>query len=413
MRFLIFSLVFFTSFSIEAQHHENLIETLLRNQLGELHFLTENPEKYKIQIVYTQIDRDKDNTPRFTSHGYRLDENSYFYPASTIKLFAAGLALEKLQDIKIKGVNKRSYIEIDSNFAGQSSVKKDLSSESHYPSIEHYIKKMLVLSDNDAFNRLYEFIGYDTFNEQLQSKDFLKTNIVHRLSLPLSKEENRCTNAFHFYDTMHKNLLYYQAPECSDQHRETEKDIFLGKAHMQDDELLSEPMNFKDKNTSSISDLQEALKKIIFPEMYAPELNFNLSGDDLATIRQYLSQLPRETLYPDYKDKPDNYCKFFMFGNDQQAKIPENIRIFNKIGLAYGFALDNAYIVDFKQGIEFFLTAVIFTNENETLNDGIYEYERIAFPFLDKLGDLIYDYELKRNRAYAPDLESLKITYDK
>jgi hypothetical protein len=150
----------------------------------------------------------------------------------------------------------------------------------------------------------------------------------------------------------------------------------------------------------------------MFPESMNPDSRFDLTTDDLRFLRTYMSQLPRETQYPDYSSKPDNYCKFFMYGDDDEAVIPDHIRIFNKIGLAYGFCIDNAYIVDFEENIEFMLTAVIYVNENNRLNDGDYEYETVAFPFLARLGRLIYEYELNRERPVQPDLSEFKLTYD-
>ena len=35
-----------------------------------------------------------------------------------------------------------------------------------------------------------------------------------------------------------------------------------------------------------------------------------------------------------------------------------------------------------KENVEFMLSAVIYTNEDEILNDGRYEYNTIALPFL-------------------------------
>jgi hypothetical protein len=128
-----------------------------------------------------------------------------------------------------------------------------------------------------------------------------------------------------------------------------------------------------------------------------------------------MSQLPRETTYPDYSNYevyPDNFSKFLMVGNSKE-KIPSSIRIFNKIGSAYGFTIDNAYIVDFDKNIEFILSAVLYTNENEILNDGNYEYDKTAYPFMDALGDIFYEYEINRKRAFQPDLKSFKMNYDK
>ena len=52
-----------------------------------------NPKKHKLQILYTQIDREGANEPIFKTYSFGLDTNDYFYPASAIKLPIAVLAL--------------------------------------------------------------------------------------------------------------------------------------------------------------------------------------------------------------------------------------------------------------------------------------------------------------------------------
>ena len=107
----------------------------------------------------------------------------------------------------------------------------------------------------------------------------------------------------------------------------------------------------------------------------------------------------------------DSYCKFLMFG-DSKKPMPSSIRIFNKVGDAYGFLLDNAYIVDFDKKIEFMLTAVIYCNSDEVFNDDKYDYETVGYPFLANLGKTIYDYEVKRKRKVKPNLSKFKMKYD-
>ena len=53
--------------------------------------------------------------------------------------------------------------------------------------------------------------------------------------------------------------------------------------------------------------------------------------------------------------------------------------------------------------VEFFLSAVIYVNKNEILNDDQYQYYELGLPFLAKLGKIIYNYELKREKAISPD----------
>ena len=125
---------------------------------------------------------------------------------------------------------------------------------------------------------------------------------------------------------------------------------------------------------------------------------------------------PLESKCPLYPDKDsagawDSYCKFLMFGNTKEA-MPKNIRIFNKVGDAYGFLLDNAYIVDFANGVEFMLTTVIYCNEDGIFNDDKYDYDTVGFPFMANLGDVIYNYEINRKKKVKPNLSKFKINYD-
>ena len=156
------------------------------------------------------------------------------------------------------------------------------------------------------------------------------------------------------------------------------------------------------------------LKAIVFPNAVPQKMRFNLTPDDRAFVLKYMSQLPTETLYPAYyKDSlyTDAYVKYFLYGADS-TRIPDHIRIFNKVGQAYGFLIDNAYIVDFNEGVEFMLSSVIYVNKDEIFNDDKYEYNKVGFPFMKNLGQLIYDYEKSRQKKIKPDLSEFKFEYD-
>lgn len=43
------------------------------------------------------------------------------------------------------------------------------------------------------------------------------------------------------------------------------------------------------------------------------------------------------------------------------------VRVYNKLGRAYGFSVDNAYVLNVETGQAFFLTAAVYTNHNGTL----------------------------------------------
>ena len=101
-----------------------------------------------------------------------------------------------------------------------------------------------------------------------------------------------------------------------------------------------------------------------------------------------------------------------MYWGAEKGDLPKNIRIFNKIGGAYGFLIDVSYFVDFDKKVEFMLSAAIYCNKDGILNDDKYDYE-VGYPFMKQLGRIIYDYELKRKKTFKPDLSKFIMKYDK
>ena len=154
-----------------------------------------NPNEFRVQIIYTQIDRNSDQIPTFTSHKFNIESEKYFYPASTVKFPAAVLALEKINRYKSLGVTKDSKLIISSDRDWAKSVNNDTSSITGNASIAQYIKKIFVVSDNDAFNRIYDFLGHDYLNERMWAIGYPDIRFRHRLSIRLSPEENKYTNS--------------------------------------------------------------------------------------------------------------------------------------------------------------------------------------------------------------------------
>ena len=54
------------------------------------------------------------------------------------------------------------------------------SSETGLPSIAHYIKKAFLVSDNDAYNRMYQFVGQQAINDSLHSKGYSSARITRQ-----------------------------------------------------------------------------------------------------------------------------------------------------------------------------------------------------------------------------------------
>ncbi len=391
-----------------ANAQKSVLQELISKNKNQFGSWVEQPEQYEVQIIYTQIDRDADNQPAFTSHTFGMAPNRYFYPASTVKMPTAFMALEKLNQLNIQGLDKWTPMKTGAVTPPQTPAITDPTAANLLPSIAHYIRKIFLVSDNDAYNRLYEFLGQRYLNQGLLSKGYTDLRLLHRLSLPgFDVEANRHTNpvSFYHFDTLH----YYQGEVYSlaPQQLKLQEEI-RGVGYMNNDgDIVPEPFDFSQKNYVSLQDLHNILQAVLFPEAVPENRRFDLTENDYQFLYQCMSEFPRESEFPKY-DEPDNYVKFWMYGDSTHSDIPDHIRIFNKVGWAYGYLTDVAYIIDLERNIEFMLAGVIHVNANKTYNDGVYEYEEIGLPFFTQLGKVIYDYEIARKRKHQPDLSKFR-----
>lgn len=367
--------------------------------------------KYQVQILYTQIDRNEHGNPLFTSHSFNLDDSRYFYPASTVKLPIALLALEWLEERQLEGLNLETTMLTDSVRPSQLPALQDSTAQNGLPSIGHYIKKILLVSDNDAYNRLYELLGTDYINQKLKEKGLANSVITQRLSFPISPEENRQFNPVRFVDTVGKTLLKIPAREA-DSAYVVPGYPKLGKAYYKNDTLIQGGMDFAYKNKFALSDFHGVVQRILFPEAFVGSERFAINEEHRNFVLKYMSMLPRESDFPRYDTTEfyDSYSKFFKFGVDK-APIPTRFRVFNKTGWSYGHLIDGGYFVDFETGVEFFVSAIVYVNEDEILNDDKYETDEVGLPFFAELGEYLYQRELKREKQLAPDLSRFKSSY--
>jgi hypothetical protein len=369
-----------------------------------------HPDSFQYQVIYTKIDRDKQNNPHFTNYYLHVDKDKYFNPASTVKLPTALVALEKLNSLRKYGIDRETPMLTDSSFSSQSTFHQDASAESGLPSIAQYLKKIFLVSDNDSYNRLYEFDGQQTLNETLWAKGYKNIRIVRRF-VGMTEDENRHTNAIRFVKD--GKLLYEQPPAYNQMSFDYSKPELVGQGYMnRNDSLVMQPMDFTRHNKLPLEDLQQMVQSVLFPMSVSPEHRFKIREDDRAFLLRYMSELPSESHYPNYDSTEffDSYTKFFLYKSGK-LKPPPYIRIFNKPGWSYGYLTDAAYIADFKNNIEFMLSANIYVNRDGILNDNKYEYDETGYPFFKEIGDIIYNYELTRQRKFKPKLDAFKLSY--
>jgi len=361
---------------------------------------------WQIKIIYTQVDRKANNKPVLKNYYFNIDSKQYFYPASTVKMPVALLSLQRLHELKIPGLDENTTMITGSAYSRQDAVYNDPNTEDGRPTIANYIKKIFLVSDNDAYNRLYEFLGQQYINNSLHKMGYDSAQVIHRLNISRTEDENRHTNPVKFYDTSSK--LVYEQPLVASNLIYQPRTTFLGKGYVSGDKIINQPFDFSKKNRFSLTDLHSILQSVIFPKAVPKKQRFNLEEEDYRFLYSYMSMKPGESDFPQYDSSYNGaYSKLLMYGG--RGDLDSNIRIFNKEGDAYGFLTDVAYIVDFKNNIEFFLSANIYCNSDGIFNDDKYDYETVGYPFLKNLGQVIYQYELQRKRKRIPDLSTFKI----
>ena len=389
LSFLIIAL----SFSMLSCTQHTPLEQALIDAEFKVKKVLDLADEHEVQIRYTQIRRGENNLPEFTTYSLFEDSETYFYPASTAKLPVAALALQRLRELQAEGVaidrNTPFHIRDRNNHP---IALEDSTALSRTLSIAHLIKKIFLVSDNDAYNYLFDFLGTDYINSQLRDKGLKETSIHHKF---LFGADNNTTWEYYFLheqDTLYKQQSIHAKELIGNGNL---KKMIKGVGYLDDNELVNEPFDFSKKNRISIHDLEGILKRIVFPEIFDSDERFGLLEEDYEFLQYWMSRNTLESNDPDYSSDPDlydSYVKFFIYG-DQKGTMTDEVRIFNKVGDAYGTLTETAYIQDRASAIEFLLTATVHVNENQIFNDNIYEYDSIGFPFMAGLGRAILNYE--------------------
>ena len=395
--------------TVQATGQSNPLATIIRDNKDDFGPWATDPATYEVQVLYTQIDRQADGSIELTTYRWGADSTQYFYPASTVKMPAAVLALQKINELGVIGLDATTPMLHSSLPAPaappakwkqlQTAVTRDTSSADGRPSVANYLRKIFLVSDNDAYNRLFEWLGPTYINKSLRQVGIDNFRMQHRVGIGgFDDETHAWLNPVRFTDgfrTLYeigerRDGFYDPMPTLRGQQR--------GVAFVRGDSTIRAPFDFTHKNYLSLEALQGIVGRIVLPEAYPPEERFLLTEADYDRLRTAMRQRPRESDFPRY-DKPDNYVKFWIYGDrEEDSEIPDHVRILNKVGWAYGYLTDAAYIVDEEAGVEFFLTGTIHVNANRTFNDGAYEYDDVGLPFFGQLGRAVLAYERRRVR---------------
>ncbi|HPN71036.1 MAG TPA: serine hydrolase [Saprospiraceae bacterium] len=310
---------------------------------------------YQASYVFTPLFGDQ------KTQVYLPDESRYFYPASTVKFPIALMAIEKMNEEKL-GLDNFFFVEGDSIIT---SLRKE-------------ITKIFAVSDNNAYNRLFEWLGQEDIDRRLKRWGMNQTRIIHRLSTPNSGDS--ITRKVMFRTDGLNQRVYESKLNVIPKPLSGINKTALGRGYMMADSLVASPMDFSNKNFMALTDLHQLMTDL----MSSTPSKLKITASDIAFLKDVMSAPPKSKGY-DEAIYPDNYVKFLIKG-DSVYKDNNSIIIYNKVGQAYGFLTDCSYVLDKKSGKAFIMTATILVNSDGIFNDDHYEYDEVGFPFLGALG---------------------------
>ncbi|MCF1715735.1 serine hydrolase [Flavihumibacter sp. RY-1] len=362
---------------IKAQQrlHDVALEQRIRAAASPaLKNVLDHPEIYQYQLIYTEITRNSSNQPVFRHQYLNVSDSMYFNPASMVKFPVALMVMEKMDSLRSLGINPLTLLKTDS------SAPK---------SLLELVREAMIVSDNVAYNKLFQFLGQEAINVRLQEMGYTGSRITRRF-IPLTPEQHRVTEAVQLL-TSDGRLLMEQPAIKSAFPFDFSRRILVGNAHYNwSDSLVQEPFDFTTHNRIPLRDMQQVLQSFLFPSSVPERQRFHLSDETRKLMLDAISELPSESRFPvfDTTEFFDSYSKFFLY-RDGKRKVPDHIRIFNKTGWSYGYLIDVAYILDKSRNREFMLSGVIYVNSDGILNDNRYEYDSIGYPFFREIGEIL------------------------
>lgn len=417
MRLILPAILLLQSVCLKAQDKHNrenspLLMQLFGNSSPAFFDVISQPETYRYQIIYTKINRTSKGRAALENHYFNCGEPRYLYPASLVKLPLCALALEKCKSLGKYGVTLNSPMLTDTADYCQTPAWRDSTQPGYYATLDGYLKKMMLVSDNDAYNRVYEFLGYDYIAKTLKDRGFEDVRIVQRFLPPCDDFSYLATNPVYF---LRGNDTCYKQPAAVAENRYHNPmgEVFMGSQYYDASGFLFPfPRSFYYNNHLSLEDAHRVLMNLFFGSNLPSAKRFDAVDSNLLQLKKYMGMWPKECSNPQYM-LPDNFKKYLLIGDGSSLPSKSDIRIFNVVGRAYGVLADVAYIVDFKNDVEFMLSCQMYCNADNVLNDDSYEYYQVGLPFMSELGKLIYNYELQRKRKNTYHDKVLESLYQK
>ena len=358
---------------------------------AQLRAVADDAATYRFQVLLGTIGA----SGQLQLHGFRCGAE-YIYPASTVKLASAVAALVEIDHIRSRDIpiTADTSFRLHPVFADQRLEAADATNiVTGMLSVAHEIRKVMLVSDNPAHNRLIAIPGVAQLHRTLSSLGLHDARLFHRLSEARAPEENLKTGRVDFIaDTGDVIATFPQRTSPPLPAPAPVPSTLVGCCHTTDTGTVDGPMDFARKNHLSLPEMQRLLAMIARPDLSIdgqPIGDGAISREHRKLLCTAMGLLPRQSSNPVYdaSEFPDHFVKFILPG---LARVidPADARCLNKVGQAYGFSIDNGYFFDARRGLPFFMSAAIFTCAGGNIGSEQYEYP-LAEAVLADLGHAV------------------------
>lgn len=382
--------------SCEKLQHEidpGALSEWLRSEGEVVKSIVSDAKTHRAQVLLREVRSRESASDCVIRRGFRVDAE-YVYPASAIKTVAAVEALEFVQRWNAR--DESTDLGLDSVLwyrrpADFENLEETDFSWSHGGRLRDIVEETLVVSSNEAFNKLFDLVGHEQLNRGMWDAGLESVRLRHRMFSKRTVDEQKWSPNV---------AVETETDDAGEPSRETIRPertsalelpdvavdrVKVGERHTSfiTGEFHDEPMDFSSKNYISLEDFQK-----LMVALHRPDLTEDVDFSDLGEYREFLTETLGSHPEADSESKREELARRFspMLPGVRDVLADDRITYQNKAGRAYGFHLDNARIVDEESGSEVFVTAAVYVNENEELNDNEYEYDEKSYPFLRAVG---------------------------
>ncbi len=374
--------------------NDSLLQQLLTGSDANVDRVIANPSFYEFQLIFTQVLRKGDSL--ILEERSINKDSACFYPASLIKFPLAVVGLEKLQQLGSQGIHAHTTISLKTcscDLPTNQYVQK-----SKNPNLLQFLREMLIMSDNDAYNLFFDFVGTGQFNQRMRDYGLNGIIMRRRFTSGCPDSINKINGGIRFYN-QNRDVIWNQPCDTATQSYELEGSYrtSAGRFHYQNGKKIQEPKSYKNTNFVRLADAHTLLIRLFFPSLTPVGVQQpSLDSNHKAMLIEALGAFPKElkNAPKDYSKTPNQYYKFFM-DPDKMHTNSDDIRIYNKVGLSNGFISDVSFIVDSTNGLYYFLSASMLAKKDATIDFGKNEYYQFAIPVFRKIGGMIYDHVLR------------------